>query len=114
MDKEFGNQAILKVLRESGISYVVRYKNHGIFANIEPLSKAHTWVAKTDNQGLALMYYNSAICCFFGNAGSSKAVSGKRFWTLLSYSGKKRQRYTKRLFFSILISYCVLYYHTLC
>jgi hypothetical protein len=47
MDKEFGNQAILKVLRESGVSYVVGYKNHGIFADIKPPSKAPTWVAKT-------------------------------------------------------------------
>jgi hypothetical protein len=41
------------------------------------------------------MYYDSAICCFFGNAGSSEDVLGKRFWTLLSYSGKKTEVYQK-------------------
>jgi hypothetical protein len=48
MDKEFGNQAINKVLPESGISYVVGHKNHGVFSDIDSPTKTGIWVAKTN------------------------------------------------------------------
>jgi hypothetical protein len=77
MDKEFGNQAIFKMLQESGVSYVVGHKNHGVFSDNDSPTKTGTWVAKTNKQELAWMFYDSAVCCFLGNADSCEAVSDK-------------------------------------